>query len=565
MTDDRPWLRHYAPGVPADATIPDGSVVDLFAGAAAEQPDRVALDFLGASTTYAEVWQQILCAAGALHRLGIGAGDRVAIALPNCPQHVIAFYAVLRLGAIVVEHNPLYTQTELAVQLTDHQPKLVIAWDVIATQSAAAASGAQVIAVDMSRALPLAKRIMLRLPIAKARKARAAMTQPAPGFTSWHELVADAPPLDATVPGPDTNDIALLQYTGGTTGIPKGAMLTHRNLVANAAQSAAWVPILKPAQETFYAVLPMFHAYGLTLCLTTAVLLRETVVLFPKFDPDMVLDAMKRRPCTFLPGVPPMYPKLAEAAKRRGADLSSIKLALAGAMALPPETVDMWESLTGGLLVEGYGMTESSPITVGNPVAVSRRPGAIGVPFPSTHARIVDPANPYTEVAQGEAGELLIQGPQVFAGYWNRGEETAATLLPEGWLRTGDIVIADQDGFMRIVDRIKEVVLVGGFNVYPTEVERAISAMPGVADVAVTALPDGDHDIVVAAVVAEAGTAVDADGLRSACREVLAAYKVPRRIYIVDELPRSVVGKVLRKQVRDMLIAGATRPQAGDQ
>jgi long-chain acyl-CoA synthetase len=306
----------------------------------------------------------------------------------------------------------------------------------------------------------------------------------------------------------------------------------------------------------------MFHAYGLTLCLTTAVLLRETVVLFPKFDPEMVLAAMKRRPCTFLPGVPPMYPKLAEAARQRGTDLSSIKLALAGAMALPPETVNAWESITGGLLIEGYGMPESSPISVGNPAASSRRPGAIGIPFPSTRVRIVDPVNPYTTVAQGQPGELLVQGPQVFAGYWNRGEETAATLLPEGWLRTGDIVVQDSDSFLSIVDRIKEVVLVGGFNVYPSEVERALAALPDIADVAVTGLVDGDHEIVVAAVVARSGAVLDSDELRSRLRTVLAAYKVPRRIVVVDELPRSVVGKVLRKQVRDMLQAGQIRPSA---
>ena len=555
MSDDRPWLQHYAPGVPSDASIPDGSVVDLFAAAAATSPNRVALDFLGGTTTYAEAWQQILTTADALRRAGIRSGDRVALVLPNCPQHVIAFYAALRLGAIVVEHNPLYTQAELAHQFADHEPSLVIAWDAIAVRAAEVAGAATVIAVDLTRALPLAKQWMLRLPIAKARHSRAALTQLAPGLPLWHEFVAGAQPLAAETPAPGPNDIALLQYTGGTTGVPKGAILTHRNLVANAAQSAAWVPVLKPASETFYAVLPMFHAYGLTLALTTAVLMRETVVLFPKFDADMVLDAMKRRPCTFLPGVPPMYPKLVEAAQRRGVDLSSIRLALAGAMALPIEIVEAWEAVTGGLLVEGYGMTESSPISVGNPAAPSRRPGTIGIPFPSTRVRVVDPENPYREVATGEPGELLVQGPQVFAGYWNRGEETAATLLPEGWLRTGDIVVQDADGFLTLVDRIKELILVGGFNVYPSEVERAIAELPGVLEVAVTAIPDGDHDIVVAAIVATPGTEIDAESIRLACRSVLAAYKVPKRIVIVDELPRSVVGKVLRKQVREQLLA----------
>ena len=300
MRNEQPWVRHYAPGVPAEAEIPDGSVVDLFVRAAQRRGGGVAFDFLGATTTYADAWQQIAQAASALKARGIRHGDRVAIVLPNCPQHVIAFYAVLRLGAIVVEHNPLYTEAELQHQFADHTPTMVIAWDVIAPMAARASGGVPVIAVDITQALPLVKQLMLRLPISRARHARAAMTAPAPGHEMWDAIVTAATPIADDESGPDANDIALLQYTGGTTGIPKAAMLTHRNLVANAAQSAAWVPVLKPGEEIFYAVLPMFHAYGLTLCLTTAILLRETIVLFPKFDPDLVLDAMKRRPCTFL-------------------------------------------------------------------------------------------------------------------------------------------------------------------------------------------------------------------------------------------------------------------------
>ncbi len=546
-------MRHYGPGVDPDPTIPEVSVVDLFAEAVRTHPDRVALDFLGGTLTYAEAWQGIGRAAGALHAIGVRAGDRVAIVMPNCTDHVIAFYAVLRLGAVVVEHNPLYTERELAQQFADHAPVLVIAWDVVAPAAASAARGARVIAVDMTRALPATKRAMLRLPIAKARHARAAMTAPAPGLQRWHDLVDGARPIDDAIPRPAPGDLALLQYTGGTTGVPKGAMLTHRNLVANAVQSRAWVPMLTVGGETFYAVLPMFHAYGLTLCLTTAVLMRASVVLFPKFDPELVLDAMRRRPCTFLPGVPPMYPRLAEAARRRGVDLTSIRVALAGAMALPPEVVTLWEAATGGLLVEGYGMTESSPISVGNPIAPTRRPGSICVPYPATDVRIVDPDDPSHAVPQGTPGELLVHGPQVFAGYWHRDAETAATLLPGGWLRTGDIVVQDEDGFLHIVDRIKELILVGGFNVYPSEVEQVIAGLPGVAEVAVTGLPDGDHEIVAAAVVPAAGAQLDPEVMRETCRTLLAAYKVPRRIVLVDALPRSVVGKVLRREVRALL------------
>ncbi len=556
VTNERPWLAHYAPGVPADVDIPSGSVVDLLDASARRFPDHVALDFLGAQTSYADLWDQVLRAARALHDLGIGAGDRVAIVLPNCPQHVVAFYAVLRLGAIVVEHNPLYTAEELGRQLSDHSPAYAIAWDVVApTVAAAAPSHTQVIAVDVSRALPLRSRVALRLPVRKARATRAALTAKAPGLPTWHRLVAHATPLDPRFPGPTGDDIALLQYTGGTTGAPKGAMLTHRNLVANATQALAWAPTMVPGNEVFYGVLPFFHAYGLTLCLTTAILCGATVVLFPRFDPDQVLDAMTRIPATFLPGVPPMYPRLAERARARGVSLASIRYAFAGAMALPPETIDEWEAAGAGLLVEGYGMTESSPITLGNPLTTERRPESIGIPFPSTWIRVVHKDDPTIDVPVGDPGELLVSGPQVFVGYWNRPDETGATLLPGGWLRTGDVVVVDDDGFVHLVDRIKELVIVGGFNVYPSEVEAVLRRQPGVADAAVVALPDGDIDHVAAAVVAEPGVTLDTDALIAECRRHLAGYKTPRQVVVVDELPRSTIGKVLRGKVRDDLLA----------
>lgn len=556
MTDDRPWLAQYAPGVPADIDVPTGSVVDILDTSRQRFGDHVALDFLGAETTYTELWQQVLRAAGALRDLGIGAGDRVAIVLPNCPQHVIAFYAALRLGAVVVEHNPLYTEEELARQLTDHSPALVVAWDVVApTVHAAAPDGTPVVAVDISRDLPVRTRAALRLPVRKARTARVAITVKAAGLPSWHRLVARTTPLPPSVPGPSGDDLALLQYTGGTTGVPKGAMLTHRNLLANAAQSAAWAPGLVPGEEVFYAVLPLFHAYGLTLCLTTAILCGATVVLFPRFDVDQMLDAMTRRPATFLPGVPPIYPRLVERARERRVPLTSVTYALAGAMALPPETVEEWEADGGGLLVEGYGMTEASPIALGNPLAPSRRPESIGVPFPSTWIRVVDKDDPTTDVPPGEPGELLVRGPQVFSGYWNRPADTAATLLPGGWLRTGDVVLVDDDGFVHLVDRIKELIIVGGFNVYPSEVEAVLRRQPGVGDAAVVALPDGDMDHVAAAVVALPGVHLDPDTLIAECRTHLAGYKTPRRIEVVDELPRSTIGKVLRGRVRDELLS----------
>jgi long-chain acyl-CoA synthetase len=556
--DDRPWVGSYAPGVPLDIDIPEESLVDLLESSVERFGDGVAMDFFGATTTYRELGDQVARAAGGLNRLGVEPGDRVALVLPNCPQHVVAFYAVQRLGAVVVEHNPLYTAEEMAFQLGDHRPRVVIAWDKVASMvnDIATPLGVEtVLAVNLPSALPWAQRWALRLPLARARTLREAMTAAAPGLPSWERLLATAPPLAAEHPRPAAGDVAVLQYTGGTTGKPKAAVLTHRNLRANAAQGMAWLPGLAAGKEVVYAVLPLFHAYGLTLCLTFAVDAGATLVLMPRFDVDLVLSAMRRRPATFLPAVPPIYQRLATAARERGVDLSSIRYAISGAMSLPKSTADLWESVTGHLLIEGYGMTEASPVALGNPMAPTRRIGTIGVPFPSTEARVVDRDDPTLPVPSGEPGELLIRGPQVFAGYWERPDETAHVVLPDGWIRTGDVVVMDRDGFFTVVDRIKELIITGGFNVYPSEVEEALRHAPGVADAAVVGLPESNSgEQVVAAVVPEPGATIDEDAVREACRARLAAYKVPRRVIVVDELSRSMIGKVLRREVRATLM-----------
>ncbi len=555
----RPWLASYAPGVEAEVDVPAESLPEMFAASARRYANRVALDFFGAETTYTELLHAVDRAAEALRAAGVRAGDRVALVLPNCPQHVVAFYAALRLGAVVVEHNPLYTASELKHQLADCGAKVVVCWDKTAPviDSLRAGTSVEVIlAVDLTTALPWRMRLLLRLPVAKARTTRASMTGPVPlGVLSWEQVSSSTGPLDPAYPQPHSEDVALLQYTGGTTGTPKGAILTHRNLSANAAQGRAWVPGLKDGEETVYAVLPLFHAYGLTLCLTFSMIVGSTLVLLPRFDLDQMFEAIRRRPPTFLPAVPPIYERLAAAAIDRGVDLSSIRYAISGAMALPPAVVEAWESVTGGLLVEGYGMTEASPIALGNPAAPTRRPGTVGVPFPSTEIRIVDPDDPSRDLPIGQAGELLIRGPQVFAGYWNRPEESATVLLPGGWLRTGDITVADADGFVRIVDRIKELIITGGFNVYPSEVEEVLRELPEIAEVAVvgvrTAGDSGEQ--VVVAVVPAAGATIDPEHLRAYAHERLTGYKVPHRVVVVEDLPRSQIGKILRRIVRDRI------------
>lgn len=560
LYETRPWLSSYAEGVPADIDAPTQTLPEMMCDSVKTYRRHIALEFFGARTTYEELGEQVDRAAEGLRRLGIGPGDRVALVLPNCPQHVVAFYAVLRLGAIVIEHNPLYTARELRHQFEDHGARVAIVWDKMVDTIADLPSDlrlAHIVSVDLIAAMPLSKRLLLRLPVPKARASRAKLTgtPKARHALAWKKLL-DHRRISRRVAGPALTDTALLQYTSGTTGEPKGAILTHANLRANAMQGRAWVPGLIDGEETFYGVLPLFHAYGMTLCLTFAMSIGAKLVLFPTFDLGLVTDAARTSPPTFLPAVPPIYDQLARAASRGTIDLSTVRFAISGAMSLPVATVKRWEEATGGLLVEGYGMTESSPVALGNPIGPSRRPGTVGVPFPSTEIRVIDPEDPSIDRPIGERGELLIRGPQVFQGYWQRPADTAAALLPGGWLRTGDIADVAADGFVTIVDRIKELIITGGFNVSPSEVEEALEAHPDVVAAAVVGLPrDSGGEEVAAAVVLRDGAELDAGALRDFCRTRLTPYKVPRRVTVVEDLPRSLIGKVLRRQVRERLLA----------
>jgi long-chain acyl-CoA synthetase len=559
--DERPWRSSYAPNVPDEIEAPSGSLSHLFDESAKNYRGHVALEFFGATTTYAELADQIARAARSLHKLGVRKGDRVALVLPNCPQHVAAFYAILRLGAVVVEHNPLYTPRELRHQFEDHGAQVAIVWDKMAETVLDLPRDlgvTTVVSVDITKGMPFSKRIALRMPVAAAKTARTKLTATAPrAAIAWEKLISTRP-ISRTHARPEAEDLALIQYTSGTTGVPKGAMLSHGNLLANAAQSRAWVPAIERGSSVVYAVLPLFHAYGLTLSLTFAMSMGARLVLFPAFDPDLVLAVIKKRPATFLPAVPPIYERLVTAARDRKISLAGIEIAISGAMNLPDSIVELWEKETGGYLVEGYGLSECSPVLMANPVGSTRRAGTVGLAMPSTELRVVDPEDVDSDRPFGEEGELVARGPQVFSGYWKKPDETAKVLTEDGWFRTGDIVTMDEDGFVRIVDRIKELIITGGFNVAPSEVEDTLRTAEGVADVAVVGLPHGrGGEDVVAAVVMEPGASFDEDALRAFARENLTAYKVPRHIVQVDELPKSLIGKVLRKQVRESLVEKA--------
>ncbi|OCG75641.1 long-chain-fatty-acid--CoA ligase [Microbacterium sediminis] len=551
----RPWTASYAPGVPEDLAPVSGSLMDLVADSARDFPDAPALQFFGRETTYVQLSAAIERAAAGLRARGVKKGDPVAIILPNCSQHIIAFYAVLRLGAIVVEHNPLYTPRELRKQFEDHGAKHAIVWSKVAKTVQEFPEDLAVetlISVDVTKGMPGYMQLALRLPIPSLRENRRQLTERVHGATTWEEIVRHAP-LDADVPGPATDDVAIIQYTSGTTGDPKGATLTHRNLLANAAQARAWIPqVTRGVGTVVYAVLPMFHAYGLTLCLTFAMSQAARLVLFPKFDPDMVLAVTKKHPATVLPAVPPIAQRLLNRAKEKGVSLAGTQIGVSGAMALDSALVEPWEAETGGYLVEGYGLSECSPVLIVNPVAPNRKAGAIGLPLPGTECRVVDP-DTGEDVPQGEAGELLVRGPQVFGGYYGKPEETERVFL-DGWFRTGDVVEMDEDGFFRVVDRIKELIITGGFNVAPTEVEIALRQHPAIEDAAVVGIPGANGEEVVAAVVLDGTPEFDPEEVRAFVKKVLTPYKAPRRLIVVDELPKSMIGKVMRRQVKQQIL-----------
>ena len=546
------WQAAYDPATRRHIKYPSGSMLDEFDKFTETYADRPAMDFFGASTSFAELRKAVQYVAGNLYRLGVRPGHHVALLMPTCPQHVVAFYAVLACGATVVEHNPLYTSRELTPLFSDHRAEIAIIWDAAAPSLQALPEEirpSKIISINLITEMPLPKRLMLRLPIAKARESRAKLSKPAPGTISFSDLLSpSAPPPNSSRPA--ASDTALLLYTSGTTGNPKGVPLTHTNLLASTAHSLEWVHMMVPGREVFLTCLPLFHVFGCSLSMNAGLTIGAMLHLIPKPETGLILDAIKRKTPTMAIAVPPLFERIADGAAERGVSLQGIRTGICGAMSLRGELIEKWESATGGLLIEGYGLSECSPIVAGNPVNRTRKAGSIGVPFPDTEIRLADPEDLDRDVELGEAGEILVKGPQVFGGYRGLPEETEAA-FHDGWFRTGDIAKADDDGFLRIVDRIKEVVITGGFNVYPSEVEQAMRDHEAISDIAVVGLANElGVEEVVAAVVTGDGLVPDLEELRASLRTKLAGYKVPKRIYLVDELPRNEMGKVLRREVR---------------
>jgi long-chain acyl-CoA synthetase len=549
----RPWLVHYEAGVPAEVDVPEIAVDALLRRTAARHPDRTALIFFGKRTSFGDLDRAADRFAHVLRNMGVEKGDRVSLHLPTSPAFVIAFMGAMRAGAIAVPMNPLYVERELGILFEQTRPKVSVTIDLLLPrlERVGAEGGGRpgrYVVTGIQDSLPVPIKWLYPL---KAR--REGRWNPAPHTDATPNLFRLLDGSSGTtfesVAGP--GDPAVLQPTGGTTGIPKCATLTHRNLVANAHQVAAWFPALGETDGPagILCPLPLFHIYGLTVDMNFAMLTGSTLILIPRFDPEMVLKATKHRPRLF-PGAPIMYQTLAHHPDVGKYDLSSIEACISGAAPLAPEVQRDFEAVTGGRVVEGYGLTEAAPVTHCNPVHGNRRLGTIGLPFPSTEARVVDPQSGDPQ-PPGEVGELVVRGPQVMSGYWERPEETAACLSPDGWLRTGDMAQMSEDGFFTIVDRAKDLVIVGGINVYPREVEEVLLSHPAVTDAAVIGVPDERRgEVPYAFVVLGPGATATEDELLGHCRTNLARYKVPSAVEIREELPKTMIGKVLRKDLR---------------
>ena len=562
-TFERPWLASWPEGVPKSIDYPEISVHELLRRAAKDFGNRPAITFYGKSLSYRDLDAAVDRFAAGLRAIGVRSGDRVSLVLPNTPHFVVAFFAVLRAGGIVVQTNPLYTPRELASLWTDAGVEIVIALDLFwhnVSKARANAPVKRIVVCDVGEFLRLPLRQLYPIRRRQDLKKQGHWPLVIPKEAGIHRFadLARTPPGLARETRADPDDVAVLQYTGGTTGTSKGAMLTNRNLIANAMQVAAWFSTGSRGRDKLLGAIPLFHVYGLTAVMLFSVVVGIEVVLYPNpREIGAILKLINKTKPSLLPGVPTMYIGILRHPELAKYDLRSIRACISGAAPLPNEVRKQFEAATGGRLVEGYGLTEASPVTHCNPLKGVVKE-CIGIPFPDTDARVVDPDDPSRELAQGDVGELAVRGPQVMKGYWHQPEETA-TVLRDGWLLTGDLARMDEDGYFYIVDRKKDMILCSGYNVYPREVEEVLFMHPAVGEAASIGVPDPYRgETVKAFVVLKAGkTATEAD-IIAFCKERLAPFKVPKAVEFATALPMSLVGKVLRRQLREQELAKAS-------
>jgi long-chain acyl-CoA synthetase len=586
MTDDEwPWLSQYPPGVPHGVTFPKLPLSGILDDVARRHGRAPALVFEGQSMSWLEVRSLADRFGASLYRLGVGKGDRVVLLLPNVPHFVVAYYAVLKLGAVIVPANPLCVERELELQVRESGAKVIVTLDVFHERIANIAERDEVQHIVLGNLLDFLpwhsrllaagirradarvgstchrgsagssalKRIygVVEKHMSSVRRIRA-MPHPAQAISygaNVHRFRSLFRADDSDLPAMEVgiDDLAVLLRTGGTTGAPRAAMLTHGNLIANACQMRVWFPDLRDGKETILAVLPFFHAFGLTLTLNAGLMIAARLVLVPRFVLGDVFQAIDKYRPSVLPGVPPLFAAMADGAVGRQHDLHSIRLCVSGGAALPPDLKERFEAATGAHLYQGYGLTEASPATHCTPYDGSGEPVSIGLPLPGTNVRIVDETD--CSVPAGHAGELLVRGPQVMRGYWRRPRETAA-MLHDGWLRTGDVARMDEKGFFFILDRKKDVIKVAGESVYPNEIEELILQHPKVRDAGVAGIPHPLRgEVVTAFVVLRAGETASKAELVDWLHGRLARFKIPRVIEFRTELPKNALGKVLRREL----------------
>ena len=549
----KPWLSQYPSEIPAEVHYDPIPLQEFLTRSTAKFPNKTAMHFLGKDISFTEFYTSALKFANYLQKLGIVKGDRVAIMLPNCPQNAIAYFGILYAGAIVVQTNPLYKEREISYLMSDSGAKAIITLDLLFPRVSSIMKETElenVIITSIKDYLPFPKNILY--PFVQKKENQLIVNVEHRGVHHlYNEImkstVADEIPLDFDF----EKDLALLQYTGGTTGPPKGVMLTHKNLIANAEMCNAWLYKNVPGEEVTMGILPFFHVYGMTTVLIVSVMSGNKMVLIPKFDFKTALKEIEKQKPTLFPGAPTIYIGLLNHPDVEKYDLSSIKACISGSAALPVDVQEKFEKVTGGKLVEGYGLTETSPVAIANFVwEGQRKSGSIGVPWPNTDATILPPDSS-ERMKIGEVGEIAIKGPQVMKGYWNRPEETNESFR-DGWFLTGDLGYMDEDGFFYVVDRKKDMIIASGFNISPREIEEVLYEHDAIQECVVAGVPDAYRgETVKAYIVLKEGKNVTEEELDQYCRSNMASFKIPRIYEFRDELPKTAVGKILRRALVD--------------
>jgi long-chain acyl-CoA synthetase len=548
---DKPWLANYEKGVPEFVEYEEVCLPAFLERSVERFPDRSALNFQGYRIQFRQLKEMVDRFASALSAFGVTRGDRVALLLPNTIPCVAAYYAVLKIGAITVMNNPLYSDRELDHQFNDSGAKLLVTLDLLGNRMIDLRPKThikQIVITSIGDYLPFPKNWLF--PLVAKKKKLAAEVKPADDVFSWKAVLADHQPNPPAVTL-GFEDVAMYQYTGGTTGVSKGVMLTHANLSKNVQQCRAWFPTFKEGAEVMLGALPFFHVFGLTTAMNFAIYMGWEDILVPKPQPEQLLEAIGKYKPTFAPLVPTMYIGILNHADIDRTPLTSIKGCFSGSAPLPVEVIRDFEKRTGAVIVEGYGLTETSPVTHINPFAGGKRKaGSIGLPIPDTECRIVDLNDARTDLPAGETGELMVKGPQVMTGYWNKPDATAETLV-DGWLHTGDIAQMDAEGYFYIVDRKKDMIISGGYNVYPRDIEEVYFEHPKVQEATAIGIPHPKRgEAVKVFIVLKEGATTTQEEMIAFCHEKLAKYKWPAEVEFRTELPKSNVGKVLKKELR---------------